>query len=182
MRKTITIIAVATFTVITTGCLPKKTPTSEQLDQTSPTTQGGEEKVGVFSSLKEAASLGNSRKCTWKSLVDQSDSTVYMKDDKVYMEGTSEGVKSHTIVKNNCSWTWSDGESEGVTVCHDEELDSAFQEGIESLPLEEISKQIEADTQMECTTAIINDSRFDPPSEIKFINLMDELRNLQLPE
>lgn len=130
-----------------------------------------EEGQGFTGKLKDALSLGQSMKCTWRQ--DENNfGTAYIKDENVYTEVTVEGEKAYSIMADNCTYAWEEGTAEGFKMCYEpaevEEMEEMPEVSEEEIP-EEYSFQT-PDIDYSCEPAIVSDSMFNPPSGVNFIN------------
>ena len=110
--------------------------------------------------IKEAVLRGIPMKCVWKD--DRGNSTTgYIKGKKYYAEVISEGRTGYLIMKDNCMWTWSKGESQGVKMC------------LEPTEEEEGLWEMEGSPQeaYNCAPAAVSDSLFNPPANVNFMDM-----------
>ncbi len=129
--------------------------------------------------LKEFMKLGDSLKCTF-SLSEEGSGTTWIKGEETYTEAVFQANSFNTLTKDECVWTWSDENNQGIKICYDnseevfseEERDSP--EGVgEFNPMD---AEIPEDFEFDCEEATIPDSRFEPPADVNFIS-MDDLMN-----
>jgi len=145
----------------------KKTTTQggTQQTQTTPSQTTGESFTGK---IKDAFMRGIPLKCTYKK-DDQNFSTGYLKNKKYYAEVMAAGKMGYIILVDNCMWAWNKDKADGVKMCfaqqQGEDMWSSFE-----------ANQKSADFDYNCSPAIVNDSIFTPPSNVKFANI-DELMN-----
>lgn len=120
------------------------------------------EEKGFTGKLKDALSLGQSMKCTWK--IDEDNfATGYIKSNKIYSETNYEGKKMYSIVANNCVYSWEEGTDQGFKFCSE----PGEPEEIE-MP-EEFSWET-PDIDYSCIPAVVSDTMFNPPTNINFIS------------
>jgi len=146
----------------------KKTTTQggTQQAQTTPSQATGESFTGK---IKDAFMRNIPLKCTYK-MSDNNFGVGYLKNKKYYGEITANGKLGYIILVDNCLWSWNkDEKDKGVKMCfaqqQGEDMWSSFE-----------ANQKSADFDYNCSPAIINDSIFTPPSNVKFTNI-DELMN-----
>lgn len=122
-------------------------------------------------SLELAVQKGVPLKCEFKD--DEGNSgTYWVKGKNSYGEMTSEGKTGYVIVKDNCMWSWSKEEAQGVKTCFEEfdyssvntpsgagEMDTTV-ETTEQTPTQDYS----------CGPTVISDSKFEAPSNINFLS------------
>ncbi|MBU2592222.1 MAG: hypothetical protein ABH867_01100 [Patescibacteria group bacterium] len=148
---------------------------SEEIEEETASRQE-EQEESIVGSLKEALSVGRSMECTWKK-----DENNYglsrLKNDRVYTEVVAEGKKTHSIFADNCNYTWTEDESQGVKICIEPEK---TEEGEVSQP-EEFSWET-PDISYSCKEVVISDTIFDPPAGIEFINPFEMMPGVNLPE
>ena len=125
--------------------------------------------------LKDIVGLGKSLKCTWSN--ETTEGTSWIKGNKVYTQvSTSEGT-SNVIFKDNCTWSWaSDYSSEtmGIKFCFEsgdmediEDTEVDLEKYAESLENQDLDDSI-AEVNYNCRPAVVNDSKYNPPSDINF--------------
>lgn len=122
-----------------------------------------EEGEGFVGKLKDALTLGRSMKCTWKN--EDNFATVYIKDSKIRTEVTQAGKKAHSIIVDNCSYTWQEGETQGFKLCAEPEEGEE-----EELTPEKIAAEM-PDYEYNCEPAIVADSMFNPPANVNFMSM-----------
>lgn len=129
--------------------------------------KAGEEAEEFVGKIKDVVDLGTAMKCTYL----QGDFTgeSYIKGRKMYGEVSQQGKKGYIIIKDNCMWNWSPGESQGVKMCFEEDFwdmpEESGREGQVSVPIE---------AEYRCVPAVFSDAKFNPPADVSFMDL-DEL-------
>ncbi len=132
-------------------------------------TQKVSESKPFSGSLKAAVALGVPMKCTYEAngveytgLLKgrQYKGTVLMQDGK---EGT-------VIMKDNCMYTWSDVDNQGIKTCYEEDEVDMWEQSEGSGP--EGSESI----NYTCRPAAVTDAEFNLPSGVTFMDL-DEMMN-----
>jgi len=128
-----------------------------------------EEGGSFVGKLKDALTLGQSMKCTWKK--DENNSaTSYIKDTNIRTEITQEGEKAYVIVKDNCTYSWQEGESDGFKACFEpEEMEVEEEERGVAAP-EETTMET-PDYEYNCEPAIVPESMFNLPAGINFLSM-----------
>ena len=87
---------------------------------------------------------------------------------------SADGKTSEVIMKDNCMWTWEEGVAQGMTTCFEPvegEEDTDFWEGTES-------GGTSPDVNYSCMPAVITDSKFDPPTNVEFMDLNQMMQGL----
>jgi hypothetical protein len=115
--------------------------------------------------LKELLGLGQALKCTWQH--EGSSGTGYIKANQYYGEIISEGGEGYVIIKNNCMWTWSKEEKQGVKMCFEPEKG---EEG------DLLDTEGSPQGDFTCVPAIVSDAQFNPPTDISFIDIDQMLK------
>jgi len=118
-------------------------------------------------SLKLAIEKGVSMKCTYK--VGESEFEGYLKSKMWRGKMTSaNGDVAEVILKDNCMWSWNSADKlkQGAKICFEEE----DQEG-EKKDVWEESGVNNPDIEYTCLPATISDDKFNPPTDINFIDL-----------
>jgi len=128
-------------------------------------TVGGEVKEDNFLSgkIQDLIASGRSIKCTYAQ-DKNNNSVIYIKGKDFSGDFISNGKIGHMIYKDSCSWIWSDGEVQGVTMCSKEaskDQNNAFK-GIENVP---------QNVNFNCQPLIGGDDKFTPPAAVNFTDL-----------
>lgn len=125
--------------------------------------EAGEEGEGFTGKLRAAVDMGIPMKCTYT----QGDftGTGYIKGKKYYGEVMQAGERGYIIMKDNCMWSWSTEQTQGVKMCFEEDI---FEQS------EEVEGTVPVEAEYHCTPAVVPDSRFDLPSGVNFMD-MDEM-------
>ncbi len=129
--------------------------------------EAGEEGQEFVGKIKDVVARGVPMKCTYT----QGDfiGTSYVKGEKMYGEVSQQGKTGYVIIKDNCMWSWSTGETQGVKMCFEgdfwETSEEYTQEGQVTVPTE---------AEYRCAPAVFTDAKFNPPADINFVDL-DEL-------
>ncbi len=124
-------------------------------------------KEDIFSgSLKAAMELGVPFKCT--SSVEtgegQAESEGVIQGKQYKGKMTIEGKSTNVIMKDNCMWSWQDGESNGIETC--------FEPTDEDEDIWDIDNE-EFDKNVKCVPTVVTGETFLPPTNINFLNLDD---------
>lgn len=176
MKNALPIIVVALVIVIGlvfgSRFLPKRggqvTPPSG-VEQEAPAV----EEKSFTGRLKDALSLGQSMKCTWKK--DEGNfGTAYIKGSKIYTEVTYTGKKAYSIVADNCTYSWEEGKTDGFKLCFEPEERPGEEPG-EEPSTEEFAWET-ADINYSCVKTVVSDSMFNPPANIQFISPLEMMR------
>lgn len=138
---------------------PQPTP-----DQEAP---AAEEEKSFTGKLKDALTLGQAMKCTWEKDTNNF-ATVYIKGDKVYSDVTSDGKQMHSIMADNCTYSWEEGKTQGLKFCFEPKETEGAKE--EEQAREEYGGE-PPDVEYNCVPAVVSDSMFNLPTNIKFTSL-----------
>ncbi len=134
---------------------------------------------GFVGKLKDALTLGQSMKCVWRQ--DESNFAIsYIKDDKVHTEVTQAGKKAHSIIKDDCSYSWEEGATQGFEMCFEpEEVGEVeeVEEAEEPASPEEITGEM-PDYEYSCEPAVVSESMFELPAGVNFVSLEDVMGGL----
>ncbi len=170
MKKNNMIIAIVALIIIIGGLI-----FFNQNQKTSPDKKGqditSETKPGVFESIKDAMSKSMSLKCEYKTTDAQT--VAYIKGKSVRVDGIYKNTnKSSTIMKNDKMWTWDTVKKEGMIIpLKQTETDKKSSS-------DQIIEELEKEKQF-CKPAIVSDSMFNPPTDVKFQDLSGMLDNLE---
>ena len=110
--------------------------------------------------IQDLIASGRSIKCTYAQ-DKNNNSVVYIKGKDFSVNFLANGKVGHIIYKDTCSWIWSEGEAQGVTMCN-KDLTTKNQDtfkGIESVP---------QNVNFKCQPLIGGDDKFTLPSGSQF--------------
>jgi len=152
------VVGVGAFIFINRG--PKGT-TGDIDSQNSPSSD-------TFSgALKDAVKLGIAMKCTYKVEGNEYESFIKGENYRGKIK-TAEGKTGEIIIKNNCMWTWSEGEAQGMKICFEES----------DLEMTNIWEQPQGafgpDIAYTCLPTVVTDAKFTLPSNVNFMDI-DEM-------
>lgn len=120
----------------------------------------------VVGSLKAAIEKGIPMKCTYK--IEGNEFEGYVKGKMWRGKMTSaNGDTAEVIIKDNCMWSWNSADKlkQGAKICFEEDQSEEKQDIWEKSGVEN------PDIKYTCLPATISDDKFEPPSEITFIDL-----------
>lgn len=153
--------------------LPTDEGQTEEIEQMQEE-QEAEEKT-YSGTLEKIMGLGVSLKCTWSQGEDYSGIS-WVKGDKFYSEINSQGQTSQVIFKDDCMWTWSDAQEQGVKMCFQpeeaEEMISGEREPTEG------GQTMPADVDYNCQPAVFTDAKFNPPNDVQFMDLDEMMQGM----
>lgn len=136
------------------------------LPETSGTTE--EEFSG---SLKAVMALGAPMKCTWKK-DDNYFGSSWVKGKSSYGEVSTEGRIAKVIYKDDCIWSWEEGNPQGMKMCFDPEEMEEMLEGAETETETEAQAQgMPSDIDYQCRPDVFTDAKFNPPAGVNFMTL-----------
>lgn len=127
--------------------------------------EAGEESKAFTGKLKQAIALGVPMKCTYT----QGDftGTGFVKGRKYYGEVSSQGRKGYVIMKDNCMWSWTEEQNQGVKMCFEDDIFEEFeQEGQGQVPIE---------AEYRCLPSVFSESKFNPPANINFMDMKQQM-------
>lgn len=163
MKKNV-LVLLAISTLVLAGCGPQK--------PTGTTQTGGEtEKKDVFDSIKDAMSKSLSLQCDYSA--NNVTSLVYIKGKSIRSESDNKGDKVYAILKDNKLWSWSDKEKTGIIMDLSATQNNA-QAGQKTG--DDVINEVEKYKE-NCKQTIVSDSMFNPPSDIKFQDLSEMMKN-----
>lgn len=177
MKKFLTIALLVLVSISLTGCLKK---TAEE--------KAEEE---LFSgSFTDLLGKGKNVKCTFSDENEDgsSEGTIYVSGKKsrndIYAEVEGgEKFEYHTIIDSEYMYTWSSLEEQGTKIKLDElnMTGKEFDEASLSENLEAYAEHegIQKKTNFKCRPWIPNNSKFNPPSNIEFIDMTEMMGNMQ---
>jgi hypothetical protein len=175
LKKVFVLTSLILVGVLLAGCLPKKEAPTGEAGTVQQQEQAGEE--GFTGKLKDVIARNIPMKCTWS--VGDFSATGYVKGEKFYSEVMQKGKQGYMIMKDNCMWTWSKDEAQGVKMCFEPE------EGEDVWEMEDVEGMEGAgpppDVNLKCVPAVISDSKFVPPSNINFMDMSEMMKGMGQP-
>lgn len=170
--------------ILLAGCNLPGVGNKTNADNGNQTGSGGQAnqnaKGNLFSgSLKAAMALGTPIKCSNSVETEDGQGTVegIIQGNQYAGIMSMEGKKANVILKDNCMWSWQEGQTSGIKMCFEptegsEENTSMF-DNIDSEQLDE---------NVNCMPTMISSSTFNPPSNISFIDMDDAMNGNLTPE
>jgi len=123
--------------------------------------------------LKAAVQLGVPMKCKYQVNGMEYEGHVKGKKWRGKMK-YPDGRQGEVIMKDNCMWSWSDNDKQGITMCFEPTEDD-----------QDMWDQPEGatapDIDYNCSPTVITDAMFTPPSDINFSDL-EGLMNPNMPQ
>lgn len=158
-------IAIVIIIVIASGTVllfSRNKITIPENSRTNVTTEKKAEsnKVGIIESIRGAMAKSLSVKCEYNTGIVKT--VAYIKGTFIRMEASWAGNNTGTLIKNNQIWTWNMERMEGVI------MPLQINKNYKVAPdPEEIITTLEKEKQF-CNQAVVPDSVFNPPANIKF--------------
>lgn len=119
--------------------------------------------------LKEAVALGVGMKCTYTVEGNEYEGYVKGENYRGRMKN-ADGQVGEVIMKNNCMWSWSEDEGQGVKTCFEVADSDVAEEDGESVSLWD-QQGSAPNISYTCIPYAVTDSQFTPPSNIQFMDL-----------
>jgi len=131
------------------------------------------EKENYTGNLKKMVDLGIPLKCTFNQ-GDEYSGTTWVKGKKFYSEISADNQVSKIIFKDDCMWTWSDAQDQGVKMCFEpEEATDIF-----SGEAEAGETNLPTDANFNCNPAVFTDAKFNVPSGVEFMDFDQMMEGL----
>ena len=134
------------------------------------------DKAYTFSALKAAVDLGVPLKCSYQ--VDGNSYEGYVKGKQWRgMMSMADGKVGEVIVKDNCSWSWQQGDSQGSKYCFEptEPVEGEETPG----DVWEQTEDEENPVEYHCEPALVTDDKFTPPANIQFADMNQVMNQMQ---
>ena len=132
-------------------------------DTPSETASTAEEDTSFSGTLKEAVARGVGMRCSYS--IEGNEYEGYVKGQNYRGEvKDAEGRVGGVIIKDNCVWSWVEGESEGMKVCYEQDDETDIWE-------DTFEGAAESNLVYHCTPTVVSDTQFDPPADINFLDL-----------
>jgi len=189
------LIVMAAAGVILAGCslptqLMKKSANTDEAMESGTSATGeamtGSEGQPFNGPLAAAVALGVPMKCTYT--VNGDETTGYIKGKQFRGVMTVQGKQGNVIMKDDCMWTWSEGETDGVKICYQgEEAQNLWDnpEAAAESPAPNASPEtaMSPAPQIEynCLPAALGDDEFTPPSDVNFVDVGEMMKGVNLP-
>ena len=178
MKKLLPIVLVVALIVIGGGAYLFMNQGKTTVPSGSGTPASKSAKSDTFmGTLKEAVALGVGMKCTYK--VEGNEYEGYVKGENY--KGTiktAEGKEGGVIMKDNCMWTWTEGESQGVKFCYDE----TDVETEETDVWEQPQGTVGPDITYSCVPFAVTDAQFTPPADVNFLDMESMMEGFGVQE
>jgi len=170
MKRATSLIIVVSLAVLLSGCSllqGQKAATSESADG-----QGIGQSQGPFAgSLQAAVKLGVPMKCTYKVADTEVEGWIKGKKYRGKIKN-QQGQTAEVVMKDDCMWTWSEGENQGVKMCFDfEEGKDMWDPDAWKMEGEEYQDVTPPDVEYRCAPTVVSDAKFNPPSDVQFMDL-----------
>jgi hypothetical protein len=157
----------------------QEVPTTES--EETQETETGTENETFTGRLKAMVGLGIPLKCSF----DQGDDyqiTTWIKGEKFYSEIVSQEGTAQVIFKDDCMWNWSDDREQGIKMCFEPEeaeqmLSGESKEGETDQNLE-TDQDLPTDVDYNCQPTTVSDAKFNPPSDIEFMDFDQMMEGL----
>ncbi len=183
MKKIIYLSLLVVCVIILGGCnlINKQNQQSTETGHITNNNQNNNQQQGssFVGKLKDAIALGTAMKCTYRK-DDNNFGTTYVKGKNVYSEYVAEDSQGNLIMKDNCIYSWGSRQpDQGVKFCFDpSEFEKMIEEG------QEFESQTEQsgpppDIDYNCSPTVINDSQFNPPANINFMDMQQMMQGLK---
>jgi hypothetical protein len=170
------------LSLVLAGCKGNPQTNTNQTENTTETTASSQPEQNAnqpFSgTLKAAVALGVPMKCTYKTV--NNEGTSYISGKQFYSETTVNKKDVRMIVKDNCMWSWTNGEKQGIKACFETTGDNIWEGDTAKAPASN-DTQIPAKAQFDCNPSIVDANKFNPPSEVTFTSLDDMMKNINVP-
>ncbi len=145
--------------------------TKESDNQETGQQEGAKEGESFSGKLKDMVMRNVPLKCTYND--GEGNSGVgYVKNKKYYGEITTKDGTAYVVMADNCMWSWSEKEDQGIKMCFDVEEGEDLWEDWENADEEAQLNTPQGDYS--CRPATVSDSLFNIPQDIKFMD-MNEL-------
>ncbi len=134
--------------------------------------------------VRDLLSMGKKQKCTWNEAGEVM-GVVYTDGDKVRTESNvfmlNESVESRRMIvidDGEWTWTWYEGDEEGVKI---NDVNMPIAEEMEGIDIIDDSKDITQEEiyDYKCTDWMENSRTFMPPVDIKFVDMQQMVNNMK---
>jgi hypothetical protein len=178
------LLSVATVGLVLAGCKQganqAATSTGNTPQQATESAPKADNKGKSFvGSLKDAIAQAVPMKCTFKDK--DVEGTSYVNGKQMYSEMTASGKTSSIIVKDDCMWTWANGEKQGFKFCYKPEESQKLWDDINSNTPAKGSAKMPSGAEYNCSPGLADNSKFTPPADVNFASLDDMMKGLKLP-
>ena len=126
-------------------------------------------KGGITGTFKDIIAKNTPMKC--ESAVEGEDGEGKMagivQGNQYVGQMTVNGKMANILMKDNCMWTWQEGEKNGIKTCFEVEGDGGLMGNVDARQLNE---------NVNCSPTMISPNTFSPPPNVSFLD-MDEIGN-----
>ena len=160
-----------------TGEGPQESSNQQQGDSqadSSRDTQDDDEQ-GLINDLAEAVSSGLGYACTYK--VNGGQVVTYVKGESYKTTVDAEGVMMTTISDGEKVYTWQEGQSQGYLINYDDVEE--MQPEDDQPNYADMKEMSDAALNVECRRKMISESQFNPPADINFVDLGQQILAMQ---
>jgi hypothetical protein len=186
MKKTF-ILGLIVVAILLTGCWPPQkegqpvgegTSTQKSAESKQSGGQGEAEEESYSGSLTKMMGMGVPLKCSWKQ-----DESYYgeswVKGKKSYGEITQEGKTAKVIFKDDCMWSWEEGNPQGFKMCVEPtEVEAPPGGGEGEVDLSKMQGGQPTDIDYQCKPALIGEDKFEPPAEVNFMSMEEMMQGI----
>lgn len=151
--------------------MPKKSGQQQEQEEDMDTEQEAG-KDNYSGKLMKMVNLGIPLKCTFSQ--NDYSGTTWVKGKNFYSEISAEGQTSKIVFKDDCMWTWSDAQDQGVKMCFEpEEATDIF-----SGEAEAGETNLPTDANFNCKPAVFTDAKFSVPGGVEFMDFDQMMEGL----
>lgn len=167
MKKNLVIIIVVVLVVLAIGWLVLVKGKGGAAPIGEIKKEAGEEGEVFTGKIKQMIERGIAMKCTYT----QGDfsGTGFVKGRNYYGEVRGPGQKGYVIIKDDCLWSWGEGQSQGIKMCPEGDIWEA-QEGQET--------QVPIEVEYRCVPAVFSDAQFNPPAGVNFMEMEEMMKGI----
>ena len=163
MKKLLPVLLILAVVGVGAFIFMNRGTSDTSLDSSSPSSSTSDS--DTFSgTLADAVKLGVGMKCTYKVEGNEYEGYIKGKNYRGKMK-TAEGNVGEVIIKDNCMWTWTTNEAQGMKLCYEE-----FEAEAADL-WEQPQGAVGPDIAYTCLPTAVTDAKFTPPSNINFMDL-----------
>jgi len=170
IKKYLSFAVLLSLVFLLTGCnlFQKKEEISEK--GLSSSSKENKEEESYSGTLEKMMSLGIPLKCSWKK-DDSYYGVSWLKGKKSYGEVHMQGQTNKVVFKDDCMWSWQEGNNQGLKMCFQpDEIEKMSEAGKQdSMGSQKMGPP--ADINYNCHPAVFTDSKFNLPKSVVFTSM-----------
>lgn len=162
------IILIGAGMLMLAGCTKKIADVGGAVGGVAGGLSGSSKDEAFRGTLMAAVKAGVPMKCTYR--IGEMENEGWIQGKKYRGKMEQQGKVAEVIMVDNCMWSWSEEEGQGIKTCYEsEEADETMWGDIDEADLPDSVEVPEV--EYNCRPAVIGADKFTPPANIEFMDL-----------